>query len=160
MEIRRYKPGEERAIWDVYYGSTHNVVAQHYTSEQVNRWAPRDYDDSKWVARLSASNPFVAMLDGRIVGFAELLEGGEIDYFYCHHDCQRRGVGTALLDAVESNAIECGYPRLTASVSTTAVEFFLSKGFQIFEETNNEVCGAPAKQFQMAKQLEMGRSNG
>jgi putative acetyltransferase len=153
MEIRRYKPGEERCIWDVYYSSTHNVVAAEYTSEQVNRWAPDDYDPSRWAIRLKASNPFVAIVDHRIVGFAELLDSGEIDYFYCHHEYQRQGAGSALLHAVETNAGDLGLSELTAKVSTTAVDFFLHKGFRILEETNNIVCGAPAKQFRMAKQL-------
>ena len=153
MEVRRYNPGEERAIWDVYFGSTHNIVAREYTFEQVNRWAPHQYNENEWTARLSDTNPFVAVLNDRVVGFAELLVGGEIDYFYCHHDYQRQGVGTTLFHAVESEAKKCRYHSVVASVSTTAVQFFLSMGFQLLVETNNEVCGSPARQFQMVKRL-------
>ena len=156
MNVRRYNLGEEREIWDLYYGSTRHVVGQRYTSEQVERWAPDNYDQSAWVAKLERSNPFVAVQDGRIMGFAELLEGGEIDYFYCHHEFQRQGTGKALMRAIEAEAADCGYQELTAKVSLTAADFFISHGFRITGETNNVVCGAPAKQFLMAKCLSEG----
>lgn len=150
LEVRRYQSGEERAIWSVYYGSTHHVVSQRYTLEQVQRWAPDEYDSAAWTARLKRSNPFVAVLDGQIVGFAELLDSGEIEYFYCHHEFQRQGVGRALMRELLSQAEQAGLPELTANVSLTAVDFFLSQGFRITGETNNVVCGQPARQFQMA----------
>ena len=156
MQVRRYKPSEAHEIWDVFYGSTHHIVGQRYTSQQTKRWAPDDYDHSAWEAKLEQSNPFVAVEDDRIVGFAELLNGGEIDYFYCHHEFQRRGAGKALMHAVEAEAIECGYQKLTARVSLTAVDFFLSQDFRITGETDNVVCGTPAKQFLMAKRLAGG----
>ena len=153
MQIRRYKPGEERAIRDVYYGSTRNVVATRYTHEQVKRWAPDTYDHVKWVDRLARSKPFVAVQNEQIVGFAEVLDSGEINGVYCHHNFQRRGVGSALMRAVVEHAERVGASHITARVSLTAVDFFLSQGFEIIAETNNIVCGSPARQFEMKKSL-------
>ena len=156
MHVRRYKPGEERAIWDVYYGSTRNVVATRYTADQVNRWAPDNYDDASWTARLQRSKPFVAVCDDQVVGFAELLENGQIDYFYCHHEHQRKGIGTALMQAIISDALKLGVNTLNANVSLTAVDFFRSHGFEIITETNKLVCGKPAPQFQMSMTIPTG----
>ena len=143
-------PGEEPAIWAVYYGSTRHVVARDYTAAQVARWAPDAPDMAAWITKLAHTNPFVAVLDGKIVGFAELEPDGHIDCFYCHHAYQRRGIGTHLLLAVEAEGHRLRL-RLYAEVSTTAIPFFLAKGFRVLQERINTVCDAPAKQFFVEK---------
>ncbi|MHC4597664.1 MAG: GNAT family N-acetyltransferase [Planctomycetota bacterium] len=151
MIVRRYKPGEENEIWSVYYGSTRNVVSLEYTPDQVKRWAPDDLDMEPWAARLARTKPFVAILDDKIVGFAELEPDGHINYIYCHHEFQRQGIGSELWEAVEREAERLGLEEIFAEVSTTGIDFFLAKGFQIEEEMNNIVCGEPAKQYRVRK---------
>lgn len=161
MDIRRYQPGEEAAIWSVYYGSNRHVVSREYTDEQVKRWAPERPDMQAWTRRLADSNPFVAVVDGTILGFAELEQNGHIDYFYCHQDFQRQGIGTRLLAAVEDEAHRIDLSVLFAEVSTTGIHFFLVNGFLVESERANVVCGAPAKQFLVRKVLrpEVGRTS-
>jgi putative acetyltransferase len=151
MEIRRYRPGEERAIRDVFYGSMRNVVSRDYTPEQVRRWAPDDPDMERWREKLSRTRPFVAVLAGRIIGFAELEPDGHIDRFYCHHEHQRQGVGSALMAEILAEAKRSGLTRLYAEVSVTALPFFLAKGFEVDKETNEIRAGSPAKQYHMIR---------
>ena len=106
-----------------------------------------------WRNKLARTNPFVALNETQIVGFVELEDSGHIHFFYCHHEWQRKGVGTALLHAAESRARSLSLPRLFAEVSTTAVEFFKSKGFSILKERAKIISGAPARQFVMEKRL-------
>lgn len=154
MEIRRYKSGEERELWELYFNTTHQIVAQNYTVDQVNRWAAPNADMDIWAKRLVNTNPFVAIEGGVIVGLAELENAGHINYFYCHHKWQRKGVGTLLLATIELEAKKLSIKKLYAEVSTTAVDFFKAKGFEITEERVNIVCNAPAKQYLMQKLLD------
>src|ERR1700752_4563220 len=101
MEIRRYLPGEEQAIWSVYFTATHESNARDYHPELLERWAPRNQDIDEWSNRLAQKNPFVAIVEGEIVGMAELEPDGFIDYFYVHPRCQGRGIGKALLATLE-----------------------------------------------------------
>ncbi len=151
MEVRRYRTGEEPDIRDVYFTSTRVIVSQEYTDDQVRRWAPDDCDMGAWTLRLQQTSPLVAVVDGVIVGFAELLPTGKIDYFYVHAGWQRQGVGTALMNAVEQEARQAGISRLHADVATTAIRFFLANGFQIITERVNIVCDAPARQYLVEK---------
>jgi len=153
IHIRRYQPGEEQAIWTLYFDTTHQVVARDYTAEQVDRWAPENDDLKAWKQKLARTKPLVAIIEDQIVGFAELEDDGHIDTFYGHYRWQRQGVGTALLEAVEAEAKRAGIEVLFAEVSTTAVAFFLAKGFEVTEERASRVCGTPAKQYMMRKQL-------
>ena len=153
MDIRRYQQGEEADIWSVYFDTTRTIVAADYTDEQVRRWAPDTIDTAAWERKLAATNSFVAVIEGRIVGFAELEPSGYIDNFYCHHLFQRKSIGTRPLDAVEEEARRVGLQRLFAETGTTGIGFFTASGFVIREERINTVCDAPAKQYVIDKCL-------
>lgn len=147
IEVRRYRPGEENEVWSVYFGSTHHVVSRDYTPEQISRWAPDSIDSDAWRRRLEKTKPFVAVIDNQIVGFAELEADGHIGYFYCHHEFQRQGIGSAIMKELVGEAKRLELETLFAEVSTTAIEFFIAKGFRVEQERINLVCGAPAKQY-------------
>ena len=154
MEIRRYRPGEEGAIWQVYFAATRESIARDYHGYLIERWAPHDRDVKKWNDRLAQKNPFVAVQGGAIVGMAEIEADGFIDYFYVHPRAQGRGVGKALLAAVECEAVRLGVSLIYADVSITAKSFFLSQGFCITEAKSNVILGHPAPNFRMEKRPE------
>ncbi len=151
MEIRRYNPGEEGALWNVFFAATHESIARDYHAELIERWAPRDRDLHQWAERLARKNPFVAVVNEEIVGMAEVEPDGFIDYFYVHPKWQNRGIGKALLATLESEATKSGAKVLLANVSITAKAFFLSRGFHIIEAKSNVILGHPAPNFRMQK---------
>jgi GNAT superfamily N-acetyltransferase len=153
MEIRRYKRGEEAAVWAVYFAATRKSIARDYHHDLIERWAPVEPDMKKWVQRLEEKQPFVAIMDQQIVGMAEIEPDGFIDYFYVHPRWQGRGIGTALLDTIESAAMRAGATVVFADVSVTAKSFFLSRGFSITQAKSNVILGHPAPNFRMQKSL-------
>jgi putative acetyltransferase len=156
MTIRRYRTGEESEIWEVYFRATHESNARDYHRDLLNRWAPPDKDMSEWDERLREKNPFVALIDGRIVGMAELDDTGFIDYFYVHPEFQRQGIGSALFQRLESEAEAMKLSTLSADVSVTAKDFFLAKGFIIQEARSNIILGHSAPNFSMIKRMDDG----
>lgn len=153
MNVRRYKPGEEGRLWQLYHDTTHIINSRDYTPEQCERWAPALTDMTEWKRRIRAKNPFVAVENGKILGFAELENDGHIDYFYCDHERQRRGIGSRLYEAIENEARRMEIPRLHAAVSVSAKAFFLRMGFRVVKEQDNLICGAVAPNFIMEKAL-------
>jgi hypothetical protein len=51
MEIRRYRRGEEGAVWSVYFAATHESNARDYHPDLIERWAPHDQDMGRWAER-------------------------------------------------------------------------------------------------------------
>ena len=153
MEIRRYKLGEEAAVWTVYFAATRESVRSDYHPDLIERWAPHDQDMKAWGERLAQKNPFIAIVDGQIVGMAEIEADGFIDYFYVHPRWQHKGLGKALLATLEAEAAKAGMRTVFADVSVTARPFFLSQGFRIIEAKSNVVLGHPAPNFRMQKTL-------
>lgn len=153
IEIRRYKPGEEGVVWSVYFAATRESIARDYHPDLIERWAPHNQDMNKWAARLAQKNPFVAVMNGQIVGMAEIEADGFVDYFYVHPRWQGKGIGKALLATVESESARAGAKVIFANVSVTAKSFFLSRGFTVTEVKSNVILGHPAPNFRMQKRL-------
>ena len=154
--VRKFRIGDEAALWLAYYEATRQCNARDYHPELIERWAPRNNDMEEWSTRLIEKRPFVAVVGTTPVGFAELEENGHIDYFYCHPDWQRRGIGSQLLPRVEAEANAMGLNILFAEVSITAKNFFLAKGFRIVKSRKNVIAGHVAPNFEMEKRLDVG----
>lgn len=130
--IRSYQPTDAKVLAQIYYDTIHTVNSTDYTKEQLDAWAPASTlnDLSQWKNKWSRTAPLVATVNETVVGFAEFEETGHIDCFYCHHLWIGRGVGHALMRAIESKVREKGIKRIYAEVSITAKPFFERAGFQ------------------------------
>lgn len=155
ITVREYGESDATALADIYYNTIHRVNARDYSPEQINAWAPlQDRDDTKWANRLEEKRPLVAESRGQIAGFAELESNGHIDCFYCHHNYQRRGVGSALMNEILATAQTRELSKLYAEVSATARPFFESFGFKAVRDDKAIIRGVSIKRILM--ELEVG----
>lgn len=89
---------------------------------------------------LPASETFVFEMDGSIVGSVS-MSGNEVGGLFVTPDCQRRGVGRALLDHV---AVSRSYLELDVfKANTTARSFYESYGFRLVDEHVSDTTGFP-----------------
>lgn len=130
MEIVSYKSDFAKEIADLFHDSVHFIASEDYTEEELNEWAPTPINYEYWKKRLDLKKPFVAINDGKIVGFAELELNGHIDCFYIHKDFKRLGIGKELMNVIEKDAKLNGCLKLFSEVSITAKPFFSSLGFK------------------------------
>jgi putative acetyltransferase len=137
MIIRNFKEGEENALHEVFLSSVHQLANQHYSSEQLNAWAPAQYDQTEWFKHICTLQPFVAEINGQIAGYADLQSSGYIDHFFVAASYANRGVGSALMAHIHSVAEQSKTAQLFSHVSLTAESFFLKHGF--IAEANNSV---------------------
>jgi putative acetyltransferase len=139
--VRRYEPGEEAPLFDVYFSAIHLVARRDYTVEQVEAWAPRDLDISLWQNKIRNINPFVAELNGELVGYADVQSDGYIDHFFVSGKHPRRGIGSLLMTRILEEAKSLATATLTSHVSRTAQPFFAKFGFVVTEQRYPEVRG-------------------
>ncbi len=92
-----------------------------------------DLDRDLWANRMRGINPFVAEMDGLPVGYADIQENGYIDHFFVSGRHPRQGIGRALMNVIETEALRLGITELTSDVSRTAQPFFERFGFVVIE---------------------------
>lgn len=153
MFIRRYKVGEERVLWELFYNTIRNINIIDYSEKQVKAWASDEYSSSIWIERFRKINPFVVVIDGKILGYSSLDNTGYIDHFYCHHLYQGCGVGRAMIENIFIQAKNLKIKTLTTEASITAKPFFLHFGFKVEKEQLVLVRGQYLKNFVMKLNL-------
>ncbi|CAM3087952.1 N-acetyltransferase GCN5 [Legionella steigerwaltii] len=153
--IRAFEPGDEAAIYQLFYDTVHYVNCKDYTQEQLDAWAPQNPDLSKWRESLNRNHSFVAIdkESSKIIGFSDMEQNGYLNRGYVHKDYQKQGIGKALLEAREHTAMALGIPKLFSDVSITAKPFFESQGYITEAIQNKELHGIIFTNYRMTKKL-------
>ncbi|GLT16430.1 acetyltransferase [Vibrio zhanjiangensis] len=153
IPIRQYNPEDTQALWEVFFLTVRNINRAHYSQQQVEAWAPDDWDMKKWHETMSRIKPYIAEINGQVAGYADLQDSGLIDHFFCHHECQGQGVGRALMEHVKQQAQRRGISRLYSEVSITARPFYERMGFKVVREQQVEMRGQFLTNFVMEQYL-------
>ena len=117
----------------------------------MEAWAPESLDSEIWKNRMKILNPFVAEIEGTIAGYADLQSNGLIDHFFCHHEFQRQGVGSALMEHIISSGKRADITRFYSEVSITAKPFYEHFGFSVVQEQSLEMRGQKLRNVIMEK---------
>lgn len=153
VRIRSIQPGEAPLLLELFRETIRRVNARDYSPEQIAAWASDEIDEAAWEGRFAGRFVAVAEWDGQLAGFAELEPDGHLDRFYVSADHQRRGVGRALLDAVEEEARRLGIGRLVVEASITARPFFEAGGFAVLSPQVVLLRGVEFRNDRMARPL-------
>ncbi len=151
--VRKYKKGDEKAIWQIKHDTIRKVNINDYSEQQVQAWAPDIYDEERWTKRINEMNPFVAEIDGIIVGYANIQSDGYVDHFFCHFEYQGQGVGKSLMQSILDKAQAEGINRLYSHGSITAKPFFEHFGFIAVKKQNVQIRGQILTNFVMENNL-------
>lgn len=146
--LRPYRPDDCRILADLFYHTVHTVNARDYTAEQLQAWATGQVDLVAWNESFLAHNTLVAERDGQIVGFGDMADDGYLDRLYVHKDWQRKGIATAICDALEA---KCKVRPLVTYASITARPFFEARGYVVIRENWVERRGICLKNYRMEK---------
>ena len=152
LTIRKFINDDAPEVQELYYSTIHAINIRDYTQEQIDRWAPAHGDPKKWIEKAQESVAYVALIDDRIVGFANITHEGYVDSFYIHHAYQRQGIGNRLMARIEKVVIKT-VSKLTSDVSITAKPFFERHGYRVVKEELTDFCGTPFIRYSMEKKL-------
>ncbi|MDE3274307.1 GNAT family N-acetyltransferase [Pseudoalteromonas sp. G4] len=151
--IRRFQNGDELALREIFFNTIRNVNIKDYSALQVEAWAPYEYDQAEWYNRISAINPFIAVIGNEIVGYADIQDDGYIDHFFCHCEHQGKGVGKRLMNEIFKTAQHKCIGRLYSHVSITAKPFFEHFGFKEIKKQQVNIRDQILTNFVLEKHL-------
>ena len=149
MIFRKYAKTDCAELAELFYDTVHTVNAKDYTREQLNAWATGEINLEAWNKSFQAHLTVVAEMDGKIVGFGDMDKTGYLDRLYVHKDYQRRGVATAICDALEQNTKAAEF---ITHASITARPFFEKRGYTVVREQQVERRGELLTNFVMRKE--------
>lgn len=149
--IRNYQKADAPETWELKFHTIRNININDYSPEQVKAWAPDNFDMVVWQKRVDDMNPFIAELNGKIVGFADLQPDGYIDHFFCHAGYQGIGVGRLLMEHLIDRGRSVGIKRYHSQVSKTARPFYEHFGFSVVKEQQVNINGQLLTNFLMEK---------
>lgn len=148
MILRRYEPQDCARLAELFYDTVHTVNAADYTPEQLDAWATGRVDLAAW-NRSFLEHITVVAIDGEaVVGFGDIAPSGYLDRLYVHAGHQRRGVASAICDALE-HAVDVD--TLTTHASITARPFFERRGYFVAREQRVVRNGVELANFIMEK---------
>lgn len=133
FSLRPYRAADLEEVLALFHDTVHQACRGDYTQDQLEAWAPPagQLGRARWGQSLREHFTLVAEDgDGRLAGFGD-LDGGYLDRLYVRHDCQGRGVGRALVEALEAEARRAGRRELETHASQTALPFFRRLGFRV-----------------------------
>ncbi|WP_380163941.1 GNAT family N-acetyltransferase [Jannaschia sp. R86511] len=129
--LRAYAPADAAATYGVFRAAVRRTALSHYTEAQVEAWAPDDVNLDRWARRRAEAWTVVAVDDDRVVGFADLTDGGELDMLFVHPDAARRGVAHALVATVTAEASRRGLRRVDVRASRVLQPLLERLGFVV-----------------------------
>ncbi|MGZ4974979.1 MAG: GNAT family N-acetyltransferase [Limisphaerales bacterium] len=153
MYIRSFRIGDEHALHAVFYSAIHRLASKNYTPEQIEAWAPLNFDHEMWASRMQGIQPFVVEHAGQIVAYADVQANGYIDHFFVAASHARLGVGSTLMNHIHDVANGLSITVLSSDVSLTAQPFFEKFGFTITEQRSTVIRGVVVPNALMHKEL-------
>jgi putative acetyltransferase len=129
VSLRPYLAADAERCAAIFRASIEELAIEDYSPNQCEAWAARGDDVSAFGKKLAESLTLIATLDGASVGFASLKGADVLDMLFVDPAHARRGVGTALIDALVRIASARGAERLTSEVSDTAKPLFERQQF-------------------------------
>lgn len=151
MIFREYQEEDLKAVTQLFYDTIHHINIRDYSEEQVNAWAPKEFDLEKWDARMNNSYSVLAFEGEKLAGFGTLVAHSLVDFLYVHKDFQGRGVGRIIYEKLEKEALDFGSIMLSTEASITARPFFEKMGFKMEEKQTKLVKGVELNNFRMKK---------
>lgn len=139
--LRPFLPADAPLLAALFRGSVETLAAEDYDEDQIAAWAAVADDEEAFTKKLASNLTIVGLLDGAIAGFATLREGKLFDLLYVHPRAARRGVGSALADAIEKLAAARGASEIVVDASDTARDFFAARGYVAFQRNMVELRG-------------------
>jgi len=151
-------PEEARIFLEVHHAAVRGLAAEHYSPEVIDAWAPLPILNEH--VEKVRSNPdrelrLIAEIDGEVVGIGSLVaENSELRACYVTPRASRRGVGSALVRAIELAAREQGIAFLHLDSSTAAEPFYAALGYEARERGEHILGdGRPMACVKMRKRL-------
>ncbi|HSF12420.1 MAG TPA: GNAT family N-acetyltransferase, partial [Erythrobacter sp.] len=124
-------PKDAPALAELTVAAIAMIGLRAYSIEQVLAWAARHPGATRFLEGAEAGEVILVALSANDdpAAYAILQPKGHLDVLYCHPDHAGKGFASALLAAIESEALARGHPHITTHASELARPVFERAGY-------------------------------
>lgn len=134
IRVRLAKAEDAPAFIDIHARAIRFLCKEDYSEEQLRAWIG-DRKPHDIAMRINTRSYYVAEVSGNAAGYAGYQpHTGELLALFVDPDYARRGVASALMRRLFSDAHGQGHERMWLQSSLTAVSFYQKFGFVAVEE--------------------------
>ena len=126
--LRPYLQADRPTLARLFRDSIEGLTEEDYDTDQREAWAALA-DEPGFATGLDSDLVLLAVEAKEILGFASLRAKGSLQMLYIAPTAARRGIGTALCDALERLAGARGTAKIEIDASDTAEPFFKHRGY-------------------------------
>lgn len=148
IEIIEYAHHFKKDIPTLFTNTIHKTCNKDYSQVQLDAWASPNINFKIWEEKVVKSEPYLAIIQNKLVGFVEFYED-YIDCFYIHHEYQGMGIGKSLLEHVLAIAKNNNISKIKVDASITAKPFFEKFGFKQIKMNHIKRCEEELINFSM-----------
>lgn len=155
MHVRSFRSEDAPMLARIFHAAVHQIARHHYSTEQVNAWAPAVPSPERFLQRGSDGRVLLVAVNDldQPLAYGDLEADGHIDHLYCRPDLAGTGVTSFLYDRIEAAAVGRCIARLYVEASEPARRFFLKKSFVVLQRRVFNLGSVPIHNFEMEKHL-------
>jgi putative acetyltransferase len=151
VKVRKATLNDLTQILELFVGTVRSTCANEYTPQQIQEWVNSALNIERWGGFIKEQFFILAESNRQLVGFASLADGNHVHLMYVHKDFLRRGVASALYNALKEYSEQLGYSRLTVDASITARPFFESRGLSVTKVNQKPIGGFDITNYSMSE---------
>lgn len=157
MEIRKYEKNDTEQVAKLIRNSVKILNPQESSEQKSSRQTSMNIPLKDWEESFLQKFTVVAEFNWKIVGIAQLEDIGHINWFYCHPDYRRKGIGGQLYAAVEDYAYSKNILTLFTETHPADSPFFIKMGFEKVQTQNSLIRGEVISSFILKKVIFSGK---
>jgi GNAT superfamily N-acetyltransferase len=135
---------------EIFVDAIHSQAAQIYSPEQIHAWASLAWLPGILDRTLEEGQGWISGVDD---GFAIRHPSNRLSMLYCRGRSSRQGHGSALLQAIESDAQRMGIKRLQTEASLLSRPMLERRGWMVIAPESFTIASVPFLRFKMNKSL-------
>ncbi len=153
MRVRKFRKEDAAEVARLHRTTIRTVNSKDYRKGQIYAWSGRTSAKRfRDVVNDKDKVMFVAVEGNRILGFAD-YKGSDLLGLYVHKDYMERGIGTRLLNHLESYAYRNGVRFLQCEATVTAYEFYKKMGYRTLRKSVHKIKNERLPVYVMRKRL-------
>ena len=152
-QVRQMESSEVAKTLDLFKNTIRKINSRDYTPKQIEAWINPERTLESWEQSFTGKQAMVAILNGQLIGFADMDPYGYLDRLYVDANFNGFGAGRALVEALENWAISQQIRCIETHASITAKPFFQHLGYQIVKKQTVICSQVPMNHFVMKKEL-------